>query len=69
MAAMPSPSDGTAEQSFLNCTLSVDDDTLVLAVIFTTLKEIAIETAGKNSSATVRYPKGVQYLQQYGAMY
>ena len=59
----------TEVESFLNSTLSVDEDTTVLTVIFNTLREVVVKTSGKNAKASLVAPKGganLGYYQLFG---
>ncbi|KAG5419125.1 hypothetical protein I9W82_002892 [Candida metapsilosis] len=59
----------TEVESFSNSTLSVDEDTTVLTVIFNTLREVVVKTSGKNAKASLVAPKGganLGYYQSFG---
>lgn len=71
-AAAPLYADYPVEESFLNSTLSVDVDTLVLAVMFNTLREVVVKNSGKNSKASLNGTKGgvnLGYCQLFGLGY
>lgn len=68
-AAPPPYVDYPVEESFLNSTLSVDVDTLVLAVMFNTLREVVAKNSGKNSRVSLNGTKGgvnLGYYQLFG---